>query len=107
LWSRPGHFAIFLGHNDLGIEVRRRIQRTEEEGHHHLYAISAEIRQLIQDAAIPEDLESAIMEAYRQLAERHGKELHLAVRSSALDEDRKTPLLQAFITVRSMFPGTS
>jgi pyruvate,water dikinase len=83
-------FRHFLGHNDLGIEVRRRIQRTEEEGHHHLYAISAEIRQLIQDAAIPEDLESAIMEAYRQLAERHGKELHLAVRSSALDEDRKT-----------------
>jgi pyruvate,water dikinase len=44
---------------------------------------------LIQDAAIPEDLESAIMEAYRQLAERHGKELHLAVRSERLDEDRE------------------
>ena len=31
-----------------------------------------------------------VRQGVRQLAERHGKELHLAVRSSALDEDRKT-----------------
>lgn len=82
-------FRHLLDHNDLGIEIRRRIQQTEEKGQHHLYAISAEIRQLIQDAALPDDLESTIMAACRQLAARSGASLHLAVRSSALDEDRQ------------------
>ena len=82
-------FRHFLDHSDLGIEIQRRIQRTEEKGHHHLYTVSAEIRQLIQDAAVPGDLESAIMEACRQLSARRGATLHLAVRSSALDEDRQ------------------
>ena len=70
-------------------EIKRRIQRTEEDGHHRFYTTSAEIRGLIQDAPLPEDLETAIAKAYEELAARRGKPVKLAVRSSALNEDRE------------------
>lgn len=82
-------FGHFLDHIDLRTEIRRRIQIAEEKGPHHFYTTSAEIRQLIQDTPLPTDLEAAIMEAYRELASRRNRELHLAVRSSALNEDRE------------------
>ena len=82
-------FNRFLDHNDLKAEIQRRIQSAEDEGHHRLYTISADIRQLIQDAALPDDLQEAILEAFSQLAARQKKEVHLAVRSSALNEDRQ------------------
>ena len=79
----------FLDHNELRIEIQRRIQSAEEEGHHRFYTISAQIRQLIQHAPLPEDLHTAIMDAYAQMASRRQREPRLAVRSSALNEDRK------------------
>ena len=82
-------FHHFLDHNDLKTEIRRRIQRTEEDGHHRLYTTSAEIRGLIQDAPLPDDLRSAILEAFEALAARIGKPIQVAVRSSALNEDRE------------------
>jgi pyruvate, water dikinase len=81
-------FHHFLSHNDLKVEIQRRIQSAEEDGHHRLYTVSADIRQLIQASPLPPDLETAIGEAYRELAIRQQKEVHLAVRSSALNEDR-------------------
>ena len=82
-------FHLFLDHNDLKTEIRRRIQRTEDDGHHRFYTVSAEIRGLIQDAPLPDDLRLAISEAYEALAARLGKPARLAVRSSALNEDRE------------------
>lgn len=82
-------FRRFLDHNHLQVEIQRRIQSAEEEGHHNLYTVSADIRQLIQHAPIPPDLEKAIQGAYRELASRHTKTIQLALRSSALNEDRE------------------
>ena len=82
-------FRHFLDHNDLKVEIQRRIQSAEEEGHHRLYTISADIRQLIQNTPLPSDLEAAIMGAYSELAARQHQEINLAVRSSALNEDRE------------------
>ncbi|MFO7714867.1 PEP/pyruvate-binding domain-containing protein [Desulfosarcina sp.] len=82
-------FRRFLDYNDLKVEVQRRIQSAEEQGHHALYTISADIRQLIQNAPLPADLEAAILKAYRDLARRQQGDVHLAVRSSALNEDRE------------------
>ena len=84
-----GAFRRFLEQNDLRSEIQRRIQRAEEDGHHRFYTISADIRGLIQQAPLPADLEAAILEAYAELTHRRGGPLHLAVRSSALDEDRE------------------
>ena len=82
-------FRLFLAHNDLKTEIQRRIQSAEEEGHHQLYTTSADIRRLIQDAPLPPELETAILSAYRELASRRNREPNMAVRSSALNEDRE------------------
>ncbi len=82
-------FRRFLHHNELRTEIRRRIQRAEEHGYQRFYITSAEIRGLIEDAPLPDDLETAISEAYEALAARLGKTVRLAVRSSALNEDRE------------------
>ncbi|WP_319409673.1 PEP/pyruvate-binding domain-containing protein [uncultured Desulfosarcina sp.] len=82
-------FRLFLEQNDLKTEIQRRIQSAEEEGHHQLYTTSADIRRVIQDAPLPQDLEEAIMAAYQALASRRNREPNMAVRSSALNEDRE------------------
>ena len=82
-------FRLFLDHNDLKTEIQRRIQSAEEEGPHELFTTSADIRRLIEDAPLPRELEAAISAAYQALASRLNRELHLAVRSSALNEDRE------------------
>jgi pyruvate,water dikinase len=82
-------FRLFLTHNDLKTEIQRRIQSTEEEGPHQLYTTSADIRQLIQDAPLPPELEAAILAAYQELSSRLNREPNMAVRSSALNEDRE------------------
>ncbi len=82
-------FRHFLDRGDLRTEIRRRIQRAEEDGHHRFYTTSADIRGLIQNATLPADLETAIREAYAKLAARRGRALRLAVRSSGIDEDRE------------------
>ena len=82
-------FHLFLDHNDLQTEIRRRIQVAEEKGFHQIYTVSADIRKLIQAAPLPPELESAIMTAYEDLAARYRAEVRLAVRSSALNEDQE------------------
>ena len=82
-------FRLFLDHNDLKTEIQRRIQSAEEEGPHELFTTSADIRRLIEDAPLPRELEAAISAAYQELASRRNREIHLAVRSSALNEDRE------------------
>lgn len=82
-------FHLFLDHNDLQTEIRRRIQVAEEKGPHQLYTVSADVRKLIQAAPLPPELESAIMKAYEDLAARQEAKVRLAVRSSALNEDRE------------------
>ncbi|MFC2171299.1 PEP/pyruvate-binding domain-containing protein [Acidobacteriota bacterium] len=77
----------FMEHNDLPSEINRRIQATPLEQMDQRYALSAAIQQLIISASIPADLQAAIAEHYRLLEEEAGKEVMLAIRSSALGED--------------------
>lgn len=57
---------------------------------HDLQALSdkgAEIRSMIYNAAMPEDLKTAIIDAYHELCKEYGKNTDVAVRSSATAED--------------------
>ena len=80
-------YERFMEHSDLQAEIDRRLQSSEVEQLDQLYALSADIQQLIIRAPLPEDLEYAIMEAYRQVAREAGEGVKVSMRSSALGED--------------------
>ncbi len=80
-------YERFMEHNDLQAEIDRRLQASTVEQLDQLYALSADIQQLIIRAAVPGDLENAIMEAYGELEKAEGKDIKVSMRSSALGED--------------------
>ena len=73
--------------NQLQAEIDRRLQSTAVEELDQVYALSADIQQLIIRSTVPEDLEREIMEAYRQVESAVEKGVKVSLRSSALGED--------------------
>jgi pyruvate,water dikinase len=80
-------FQRFMAHNDLQPEINRRIQAAVTQRLDQMYALSADIQQLIIRSPLPGDLEEAISGQYRRLEEEAGGDIRVAVRSSALGED--------------------
>ena len=80
-------YKKFISYNDLQSEIERLFQSTETEDIEQLYTLSAKIRQTIIKADIPEELKTAIQEAYAKLEQNAGKKIRLALRSSAIGED--------------------
>jgi len=80
-------YQRFFIHNDLQTEIDRRLQSSSAEQIDHLYALSADIQQLIIRSTIPPDLEQAIMEAYRDMEQQVREGITVSLRSSALAED--------------------
>ena len=90
----PGGFATtasayreFLAHQGLADRIRERLATLDIEDVTALAAAGAQIRQWILDTPLPRALEAAITEAWRQLEQRVGHEVVVAVRSSATAED--------------------
>ncbi len=84
----PGGFAIttesyweFLRQNNLLDELQKIIDKYDRESTKSLLATGKKARELIMKAKMPEDVESAIREAYREMGGS------VAVRSSAVCED--------------------
>jgi len=80
-------FRRFMEHDDLQGEINRRLQLAGGTSWEHLHSLSSEIEQLIVRAALPQELERAILEHYHLLEQDCGEKVSVAVRSSALDED--------------------
>ncbi|MFO7666508.1 MAG: PEP/pyruvate-binding domain-containing protein [Desulfobacterales bacterium] len=92
--SVPAGFVItsaayrkFISYDDLQSEIDRLFQTTDTEDIEQLYTLSAKIRQTIIKSGIPEELETAITESYAKLERDVGKQIRLALRSSAIGED--------------------
>ena len=90
----PDGFAItaaaykrFLAENDLQTEIDRRIQSKDVDRTDQLYALSADLQQLIIRSRVPESIEKDVLACYRTLTETYGRGIRVAVRSSALGED--------------------
>ena len=80
-------YHLFMLHNDLETEIQRRIQAAGARDLDQLYALSASIQQLIINATLPTRLEAEIRKYYSILESKEGKEVHVAMRSSATAED--------------------
>jgi pyruvate,water dikinase len=90
----PPGFAItarayqrFLEHNDLQVEIDRRMQAAETDRIDALYTVSADIQQMIIRAEVPPDLAEAIRGAWSAMETEAGRKVTVALRSSALGED--------------------
>ncbi|RNL75300.1 phosphoenolpyruvate synthase [Sinomicrobium pectinilyticum] len=78
-------FRLFLMENGLDHKLRELLHTLDRENYTNLRDIGSRARQYILEAAFPEKLSDAIIEAYSGLCERETAEV--AVRSSATAED--------------------
>jgi pyruvate,water dikinase len=90
----PGGFATtaeafrnFLDQSGLAERIGKALDELDADDTRALAKTGGEIRQWIMDTPLPDDLEQAIREAYAKIQERYGKDLAVAVRSSATAED--------------------
>ncbi|MBM4286050.1 MAG: phosphoenolpyruvate synthase [Deltaproteobacteria bacterium] len=106
----PGGFAIttrafadFLAANDLVEEINKRKMEMEALDPESIRQLSEAIQALILDAALPPDLESAILGAYDALAAQAaatGRPAPLvSLRSSAIGEDSELSFAGQYLTV--------
>jgi len=93
----PSGFAITADAYKYVIEkagIREKIKDTLADLDTHdmenLSTRGRKIRELIENAPCPEDLEAEIRRAYREMEQRYGENVDVAVRSSATAEDLPT-----------------
>ncbi|MDO8736289.1 MAG: PEP/pyruvate-binding domain-containing protein, partial [Thermoleophilia bacterium] len=82
--SATQHFMRSTGLQD---EINRLLKTVDLENLEELYTTSARIQRLISTAPLPADLESQIMESYRELSSGNGGKPLISMRSSATEED--------------------
>lgn len=90
----PSGFAItaeayryHLSHNNLIEPINKLLGKLNKKKLDEFAAIAHEIRTLIRDAPLPDDLAAEILQAYRDMEKRYGASCDVAVRSSATAED--------------------
>ena len=74
---------------DAGLETAIRETLADLDTHdlHNLQERGAKVRDIIRNAAFPDDLREAIIAAYKKMEEQYGPDVDVAVRSSATAED--------------------
>lgn len=78
-------FEAFLIQNALKIPLLQLLQQLDKTSYHNLQTIGERARQFMMEAALPEELQRAILQAYKTLSGE--KDIAVAVRSSATAED--------------------
>ena len=78
-------FRLFLKESNLNERINNRLESLDVEDVYELAKAGAEIRQWVEEAPFPAELEKEIREYYDWL--RDGAEISVAVRSSATAED--------------------
>ncbi len=92
--TTPEGFAIttfgtarFFQENQLQEEIDRRLQAVQADRLDELFALSAQIQQLVIAAPVPDELREAVAVQVSHLKAKLGGKLRFAVRSSSLAED--------------------
>lgn len=80
-------FRFFLKENGLEKTLQDLLQSLNTVSFSNLNEIGARCKQLVLEAKMPDELRASIVASYHGLCEKHGRELDVAVRSSATAED--------------------
>lgn len=83
-------FRLFLSENGLDTPLQTLLRTLDTTHFTNLETVGLQIRQLFLKARMPPALMLAIAEGYAQLSEKYGREVDVAVRSSATAEDLPT-----------------
>lgn len=85
--TSAGH-DLFFGHNELHIEINRRVQATQIRTFADMCRMSSQLQQLIINQSLPDELQASIHAAYRDLEAAAGhRGVRVALRSSAIGEN--------------------
>ncbi|MEZ4527318.1 MAG: PEP/pyruvate-binding domain-containing protein [Desulfobacterales bacterium] len=77
----------FMNESGIQTEINRLFQTADTADREQLYRLSAEARQFITRAWIPDDIADKIRRHWRRIEEKAGRKITAALRSSALGED--------------------
>jgi pyruvate,water dikinase len=83
-------FRLFLQENNLVEQLKDIVNSLDQNSFNNLNDVSKKAKQLILSASMPKMLVDSITENYNSLNKKHGRELDVAVRSSATAEDLPT-----------------
>jgi len=88
--TTAGAYFKFLDANNLRGPMGEILNNLDVNDSDKLNEASEKIKKMIVSSRIPKDLEDDIVNNYRKLCERAGREVYVAVRSSATAEDLPT-----------------
>lgn len=80
-------YRHYIESNKLTAQITQALNELDTSDVDSLAQTGAQIRQWVSSAEMPEDLANEIVAAYRELCESEGREIEVAVRSSATAED--------------------
>ncbi len=88
--TTSGAYYKHLEANNLKQPIADILENLDVSDQDRLVEASDKIKKLIIDAPMPEDIREDTVKAYKELCEMDGKEVYVAVRSSATAEDLPT-----------------
>ena len=88
--TTAGAYFKFLDANNLKGPMNEILNKLDVNDSDKLNEASEKIKKMIVESRIPKDLEDDIISNYKKLCERAGREVYVAVRSSATAEDLPT-----------------
>ena len=81
-------YQTFVEHNQIQDILNERTSELDIRNYDELTATSEEMQQLVREGQVPAEIETGILDTYREMCQTAGKEnLNVSVRSSALHED--------------------
>jgi pyruvate,water dikinase len=80
-------YRYLLKHAGIEDEIKEILADLDTEDMHNLAERGEKCRNIIRTATFPDDLRDAIIEAYQKMEAEYGKNVDVAVRSSATAED--------------------
>lgn len=83
-------FRVFLRENGLEEKLGQVINTLDKTDYKNLNIVSKEAKQLILSAKLSDELVKEITAHYKAMCDKSGREVHVAVRSSATAEDLPT-----------------